>query len=253
MPDLTRKQFVKICTQAIFNTRSKITINNQKSGYQKFHWEIKENDYFYAKARPALKGNKDPVFLHDAIEHIGLGNCNELADYLLVEIGKEINNFNNSNNNNNNNNDNAIAKMSIIRSKKVDHVYVEIFIQLADEKHPSLWEVDAWDPRIIDVSRRPDGSIKNVEALDYGYEVKVRASFSSDKIDYHKEYSFFNVSKPKPGCSTGNCTPEREILRKHRDLYSDYTIEEAVKKKKLDPDGEIHYLQKASDWQCKKS
>ena len=40
---LSREDFVNICTQAIFYTREQLTINNQLSGYKKFHREIKEN------------------------------------------------------------------------------------------------------------------------------------------------------------------------------------------------------------------
>lgn len=51
---LARKDFVNICTQAIFNTRKQLTINNQLSGYIKFHREIKENNYFSNNVRDPL-------------------------------------------------------------------------------------------------------------------------------------------------------------------------------------------------------
>ncbi|KTD64317.1 hypothetical protein [Legionella spiritensis] len=39
---LSRQEFVAICSQAIIKTRKNIDIENQLSGYNKFHREIKE-------------------------------------------------------------------------------------------------------------------------------------------------------------------------------------------------------------------
>ncbi|WP_165482732.1 hypothetical protein [Legionella gresilensis] len=237
---LTRKQFVELCNQAIFYTRDRITIRNQKSGYQNYHREIKENNYFLANVRPPLISSPEHsyIYRHDFIEYTGLGNCHELADYLLVEIGKRIDWYN------------ATARLRVVSSKEVDHVYIEVLIQLANEIEVSRWEVDAWDPRIIDISFRPDGSIKNSESLDYGYAAFIKNSIYSDEINYQKRYTFFqNPPKPIPGPPDLNATPEREILDKHSELYRDYTLEEAIKEGKIDPEGNIHYLQKASTWQ----
>ncbi|WP_131782095.1 hypothetical protein [Legionella gresilensis] len=236
---LTRKKFVELCNQAIFYTRDHIAINNQKSGYQKFHREIKENNYFSTIARPPLKNSLEHAYIyrHDFIEYTGIGNCHELADYLLVEIGKRIEAYN------------ATARLRVVKSKEVDHVYIEVLIQLENEIEFSRWEVDAWDPRIIDISTRPDGSIKNSEYLNYGYEVSVKNSIYTDEINYNRKYTFFHTPKPIPGPPNQDATPEREILTKHPGLYRDYTLQKAIAAGKLDEDGKIHYLQKASDWQ----
>lgn len=237
---LSRENFVNICTQAIVLTRDKITISNQLSGYKKYHQEIKENDYFYKNVREPLENtNKnDYIYRHNLLEHVGLGNCHELADFLLVEIAKKIDSHG------------ARARIRIVNSVKKDHVYLEIKIKLKSEKDYSLWEVDAWDPRIIDISTRPNNSIKNHEFLDYGYSTTIKNSVYTNEINYAQRYSFFNkIPKPLTGNSSGLATPEWDILDKHAHLYSDHTIEEAIEDGKLDPSGQLHYLQKPSDWQ----
>ncbi|KTD17486.1 hypothetical protein [Legionella jordanis] len=239
MSRLTRAEFVQICSEAILETRKKVVIRNQLSGYKKYHKEIKENHYFEKNVRkPILKAkDEDYMFRHDLVEHTGLGNCHELADHLIVEIGQRIDARS------------ALAKLRIVASESHDHVYLEIKIQLENEIDYSYWEVDAWDPRIIDISPRPDGSIKNKESLAYGYKVKEVSSLYSDEIDYGQKITFFQAI-PKPREGTPKCaTPERDIFKKNRKLYKDYTIEEATEEKKFDPHGEIHYLQRASTWQ----
>ncbi|WP_454782242.1 hypothetical protein [Legionella sp. WA2022007384] len=241
MPFLSREQFVNICTEAILNTRGKVAIGNQKSGYVKYHCEIKENDYFTKNVRTPLVATKedDYMYRHDLIGHVGLGNCHELADYLLVEIGKEIMR------------QGAVARIRILNSLKYDHVYLEILIQLRGERNYSIWEVDAWDPRIIDISTRPDGSIKNYESLTYGYSADAHNSVYTDQINYNRRYTFFNAI-PKPlagGPPAGSATPERDMLEKHPTMYDDYTLEESMDAGMFDAAGDIHYLQKASNWQ----
>ncbi|AHE66194.1 hypothetical protein [Legionella oakridgensis] len=240
MPLLSREQFVKLCTEAILYTRNTITINNQISGYKKFHREIKENHYFFANVRASLIDTREHEYMyrHDLLAHVGLGHCHELADFLLVEIGKALELKG------------AFARIRIVRSVKYDHVYLEIKIQLKDEKDYSYWEVDAWDPRVIDISTRPDGSIKNHEALEYGYSADVKNSVYSDEINYQQRFTFFGgIPKPLPGAPNGRATPEAEMLDKHAEMYSDYTMEEAMENGKLDPSGQIHYLQEVSKWQ----
>lgn len=58
------------------------------------------------------------MYRHDLLRHVGLGNCHELADFLLVEIGREIQRHN------------ALARIRIVSSMKFDHVYLEIKIKL---------------------------------------------------------------------------------------------------------------------------
>lgn len=237
---LSRIDFVSICSQAILLTRDKIAINNQLSGYLKYHQEIKEKNYFLHNVREPLihSGEHEYMYRHDLLKHTGLGNCNELADFLLVEIGNQIDLRG------------AVARMRVVESKEYDHVYLEIRIQLKGEKDYSYWEVDAWDPRIIDISPRPNGSIKNQESLDYGYSVIVKNSIFSDEIDYGRRYSFFTmIPKPKEGSPSGNATPPREILDKHGHLYDDHSLEDAIRDQKIAPEGELHYLQQPSFWQ----
>ncbi|QMT61586.1 hypothetical protein [Legionella sp. PC997] len=241
MPFLSREEFVNICTEAILETRRKITICNQKSGYIKYHREIKENNYFTKNVREPLTSTQEDEYMyrHDLIEYVSLGNCHELADYLLVEIGKEIARRG------------AVAKIRILSSLKCDHVYLEILVQLKGENNPSTWEVDAWDPRIIDISTRPDGSIKNYESLTYGYSADPHNSVYTDQINYNRRYRFFNeIPKPLPGRPpAGSATPEREILEKHSKLYDDYTLQESMEAGKFDSSGAVHYLQQISGWQ----
>lgn len=245
MPLLSREHFVDICNRAILKTREKISINNQLSGYKKYYQEITQRDYFSKNVRAPLGevGEHAYIYRHDLIEHVGLGNCHELADYLLVEIGKEID-YNRT-----------CARIRIVKCNKMDHVYLEIRIKLEGELDYSLWEVDAWDPRIIDISTRPDGSIKNHESLAYGYSVKARNSIYTSEIDYRKRYSFFRII-PKPiageypfGDSSSEPLSDVEMLDENKYLYSDYTIDESMDEGKLDPSGELHYLQQCSSWQ----
>ncbi|KTD00219.1 hypothetical protein [Fluoribacter gormanii] len=238
---LSREDFVNICTETILNTRKKITIGNQKSGYVKYHREIKENNYISKNIRAHLISTTEDEYMyrHDLIEHVGLGNCHELADYLLVEVGKEITRKG------------AKARIRIVSSLKCDHVYLEIMIRLKGEKDYSIWEVDAWDPRIIDISTRPDGSIKNHESLIYGYSANTQNSVYTDQINYNRRYTFFNaIPKPLPGSPpAGSATPEREILEKHAKMYDDYTLEESMEAGMFDTSGDVHYLQQVSSWQ----
>lgn len=242
MPLLTREQFVVICTQAISKTREKVTIRNQLSGYKKYHQEIKENAYFSQNVRTPLKKTDEDEYMarHALIGHVGLGNCHELADFLLVEIAREIDK------------QGACARIRIVESLKYDHVYLEIKIQLNDERTSSYWEVDAWDPRIIDISTRPNGSIKNHESLTYGYSTDTLHSTYSDEINYQNKCTFFSqIPKPQRGRPLKEATPEREMLDKHDGLYDDFTLEDAIETGSFDPSGRIHYLQKVSNWQRK--
>lgn len=240
MAKLSRAQFVQLCTQAILDTREQVSICNQFSGYQKYHREIKENGYFEANVREPIMNTKprDFMYRHGLLRHTGLGNCHELADFLLVEIGKKITE------------NHAVAKIRIVVSERADHVYLEIKVRLVGELGYSTWEVDAWDPRIIDISTRPDGSVKNRESLDYGYATSLEQSVDTDEIDYRERHTFFRgIRKPAPGAPCRHATPEREMLDKHPHLYSDHTIDRAVEQGKLDPSGELQYLQKRSIWQ----
>ncbi|MGL5741388.1 MAG: hypothetical protein ACRCXC_01980 [Legionella sp.] len=211
----------------------------------KYHRELKENDYLAANVRNSIyrSPTKDYTFQHDIIEHTGLGNCQELADYLIVEIGRAIHEVD------------AKAELRVVESQSKDHVYLEILIQFQNERERSRWEVDAWDPRILDISLRPDGSIKNSEQLDYGYRVIERAKLNTEDMDAQKKLEnkhlqFLSaIRKPVAGPPSAPGTPKREALDKHKLLYSDHSLKEAYAAKKLDPEGNLHYLQRVSFWQ----
>ncbi|QRN04204.1 hypothetical protein GH742_10140 [Legionella sp. MW5194] len=121
-----------------------------------------------------------------------------------------------------------VADITVVKSSLIDHGYLQVSLQLQDEKTPSIWEMDAWDPRIIDISPRPDGSIKNREMLDYGYPAVVHESVSSDALDYRIQFLFTDTPKPEEGQAEGRCTPISEMLSKHAALYSDHTLDKAL-------------------------
>ncbi|QRN04202.1 hypothetical protein GH742_10130 [Legionella sp. MW5194] len=235
---LTRLTFVELCAEAIAATRESVTPGNQLSGYLKFH---KENKNYYIE--DVLRPGKweiapdDPVQIHDLIEHTGLGYCHELAQHLMVELAWRIDKAG------------GVAKISLVKSIKADHVYLEVRIYLAKERTMSMWEVDAWDPRIIDISKRPDGTVKNLEALAYGYKVKLCHSLFSDVVDYKKQFTFTDIPPAKEGPPEGSCTPKHQVLEKHDHIYSDYSLEEAKVDKKVPLPGNLHYLQQMSLWQ----
>lgn len=236
---LSRKQFVKICTDAILDTRNKIAINNQVSGYKKYHRESKEKRYLSdIRGRINRTHENEYMYRHDLIEHAGIGRCGELADFLLIEIAKKIRSKE------------ASARIRKMVSEAEDHCYLEIKIRLADERHSSVWEVDAWDPRIIDISTRPNDTIKNHSTLDYGYSAVVAYAVFTDEIDYTQRFHFFNeVPKPIQGAPSREATPDSELLKQHPELYSDHTIEASIDEGKIDPSGRLHYLQRVSKWQ----
>jgi hypothetical protein len=245
MKVLSRQKFVDICNQAIQKTRANITINNQLDGYIQYHREIKENDYLMRNVRRPIRffnGENQLMFNHDLIEHTGMGNCHELARYLLVEIARAIKA------------EDAQASLRIVSSQSYDHVYLSIKIKLENELTHSEWEVDAWDPRIIDISPRPDGSIKNKESLDYGYTVEFLNSVHTKDVvenQYPPQYKqlISLIKKPIEGPPLGNATPVRKMLEMNDDLYSNFTLDDAYESKRIPKTGALEYLQQVSFWQ----
>lgn len=239
---LNRNTFVDLCTSAIIKTRRKISIRNQVSGYSKYHKEIKENGYF-KKYRSIMKNNEKKYgysifYQHDLIEHAGLGNCHELAEYLSVEILNLLRVHD------------ADARIRIVSSTETDHVFLHVKIQLEGEKEASLWEIDAWDPRIIDASMRPDGTIKNRDILRYGTSVHLEHAVSTrESRSSKKRFSLFAFPKPMEGKPLKAATPERDILRKHEDIYIDHSLEDAYACGELNADGQLTYPQQVSSWQ----
>lgn len=239
---ITREEFVKICTDAIHQTRTNVTPANQVSGYFKYHKEIKENKYINRYSYKMLDNIKENGYSfaeqHAFIEYAGVGYCQELAEHLSVEIITRLKEKQ------------ADAGIFLVVSRKVDHAYLHINLSLKDEKYPSLWEVDAWDPRIIDRSYRPNGTIKNQEILRYGTDVRVQRMIcaSDPLIRFHDTFTHL-IEKPIPG-QLPNQTPRREVLRKYRHLlYADYSLERSYANGTLNAAGKIDYSQGRSIWQ----
>lgn len=240
MTQITREQFVTICNESIKKTRKNITIVNQLSGYKKFHKEIRDNNYLEKNVRTLLdKTDKEDDVLskHDIIEFYGIGNCQEIADYLAVEIGKKINE------------NDAEATIKIVSSNEEDHFYNRIEIHLLNERFVSTWEVDGWDPRVIDVSKNVNGEVKNKEFLTYGHEVETVNSFKTEKCSKQESSKNFKHKKPIEGPPERSPTPEREMLNKHPYLYNDYTIKKSTQMGKLCKSTMLGFLQKSSIWQ----
>ncbi|BCA96229.1 hypothetical protein TUM19329_25900 [Legionella antarctica] len=104
---------------------------------------------------------------------------------------------------------------------------------------------------LIDISTRPDGSIKNYESLCYGYSTETKNSVYTDEINYKNRYGLFKrIPAPREGRPLRGANPEKEMLDKHDHLYEDYTIEASIDKGKItSSDGTLHYLQQVSSWQ----
>jgi hypothetical protein len=253
---LAREQFVDICKNIIVDARKNITITNQKSGYLKYHKEIKYYNYIINILREVYKShmsvsreeamNEYLCIQHKAVKMAKIATCGDLSIYFLVELIKKFNAMS------------VDAKISIVNSKKMDHSYLRINILLDNEKEESRWEIDAWDPRIIDVTKRPDGSIKNAEILKYGKEPNIRYTASAKEFKLLREDKIrLNFRLPSPDSEDEphprpSKTPEREVLDKYRacGLHKDYSIRKAINDA-LIPQERLRYAQKRSLWQCK--
>lgn len=246
---ITREQFVKLCTICIQETRRDIAVTNQKSGYLMYHDELRMHDYF-SYARSIINSSKliSGYSLEDAHEitkATKMGNCGELADYLCVEILEKLNAYK------------INPAIRIVKSKIFDHEFLHIETILQDEIYPSLWEVDAWDPRIIDISMRPNNTIKNQEVLEaYGTNLFLTHTVTLETHNENKrkrDNGFFAncIKKPKKSPPVLNEEDYLQIFEECdvNPLYKDYSLDNAYRNKELDPDGEIHYLQKKSSWQ----
>jgi hypothetical protein len=246
---ISREKFVKICTDAIIKTTKVIKAENQKSGYLTYHNEVKRYKYIDKVFRKNIDENKSFQHLtlseflsvkHKAIEMAGIGRCSEFAVYLFVELIKTFR-------------DSSIdANVSRVSAEEKDHSYLRIEISLENE-HISTWEIDAWNPRIIDASRRNDGSIKNAKKLYYGTDPLVEYTLSSKNFrepDWEKIELNFRLPKkdgPERFFSRSK-TPEADLFKKHEYLYSDYSIDDAYKNRDL-PKKRLRYPQRASPWQ----
>src|SRR3990167_634914 len=243
---LTRNQFVKLCTDAIKKTKRNICADNQLSGYKRFHRETRDNHYI--ERFRTIRNEYEPTYDYSLfvnakiIEHIGIGRCYELAEYLGATILAMLKKAH------------AEATINIVSSKVYDHSYVQIDIQLKNETVESRWEVDAWDPRLIDITTNlNDLTFKNVLVLIEMYGIEIDTYYSMTTEDYErKKYShllpvFF---KPQAGPPSEDETDEDEMLVKNEEfLYSDRTLARAYRCGLLHPHGKIQALQKPSDWQ----
>lgn len=240
---ITREEFVKLSTEAIVKTRNDIVIRNQMGGYLEYHREIKEQDYFTYCRDMMIKSEKMFGYSlfnqYELIKKAKMGSCNEISEYLSVEIIMRLQQKN------------VDAELFILHSKMIDHMYLHVKISLENEKSSSLWEIDAWDPRIIDVSSRPNGTIKNNNSLFYGTDTEVVHATSAKKLKRKRTndnlYLFFR--EPIKGRPERDATPERDIFEKHPKIYEDYTLEQAYEDKMLDIEGNIRFLQRKSNWQ----
>ncbi|MBI2784915.1 MAG: hypothetical protein HYX60_00830, partial [Legionella longbeachae] len=60
------------------------------------------------------------------------------------------------------------------------------------------------------------------------------------------------IRKPLEGSRTREGTPEKDILEKHPELYSDMTLDHAFKKRMLCHSDKFFKAQKVSEWQKNK-
>jgi hypothetical protein len=247
---ISRKKFVEICALTINETRKCIKILNQESGYLEYHDEVKYNNYvddiLRSKKNLIFNSIEEYLFVsHKAIKRAGVGHCGELAIYLFVELIKKFKEMS------------VDLKISLVRSKKMDHNYLHIEILLDNEKIPSTWEVDAWHPRIFDRSEREDGSLKNAKKLIYGETPKIIYTMSTDYIELTNNEIKLTFRLPEPdghkALSRRSRTPDRDVLKKHDWLFSDYPIKMALEKRDLIMPGEkLAYSQQVSSWQRKR-
>lgn len=238
MKKITREQFIELCNKLIIKTREDIIIVNQKSGYKKFHKELRDNDFLEKHLRMPLYKTKreDILSKHKIIKDVGIGHCQEIAEYLAVEISTQLQKME------------VEAKVGIFYIKDYDHTFNRVRLTLLDEKYPSTWEIDAWDPRVIDISTELNGTIKNFHYLEYGYSADVKNVLDTKYFSKKRKYSFFDLKRPKEGRPERSPTPERE-MREEDGLYPDCTIEEAFKTKKLCSHERLCDLQQYSEWQ----
>ena len=122
---ITREEFVRVCTQAIQETRRDIAISNQRSGYLKYHEEFRKNDYLhYARSLLCENVHFSGYSLEDAHEIIKatkIGNCGELAEYLSIEILEKLRRYR------------VNPTVLIVKSRIFDHEFLHILIQLYNE------------------------------------------------------------------------------------------------------------------------
>lgn len=239
MQEITREKFIEICNEAIHKTCQDVVPGNQLSGYIQFHNAIK-NDFIDKVLRPALFKTQvdDYALRHAIIKKAGVGNCYERAYYLAVELTRRLTQAGTQ------------AVIFLVASKTVDHVFNRVEIKLQGELKPSLWEVDAWDPRIIDITQRPNKTRKNAEFLKYGEEVNIKRFFSTaDFQEITPAQAIPAIKPPEKGRALRSPTPEPDMLAKHDWLYSDQTVKAAYKAHSLCTPAKMHYMQKISLWQ----
>ena len=239
---IDRGVFVKLCTDAIHATRNKVTLVNQTSGYSLYKRETDNQcikKYRAISSEYRQKNGYSIFYRHDLIEHTGVGYCTEAAEHLLVEILKRLLKSG------------ADATLRYAGSSQCDHAYLRIKIVLSKERMESEWEVDAWNPRIIDVSIRPNkqtskNSDQNV--LFYGTNPHIFHEIVTDNLDNVPEFSF-DFPKPQMDIEFTEAQDSIMVPEKLPYIHSDYTLFKSYKNQTLDENGKIHYLQATSSWQ----
>lgn len=247
---ISRETFVKICTETIQLTRKKICIANQEKGYLQYADAI--NEGYIDNLREILTHNNklvgyySPVNFYNDIKDAGIGACSELNEFLLVKLAKILSDYT------------SFTRFRLVSSVDCDHAFIHVRIELAGELC-SLWEIDAWDPRVIDISLKQNKEIKNKAAIDYGHDPKILYSFLIDELEDGLEekkehlqnpYRLF-VSKPTPGNAKYLESKKRKNIEHSDVFYENYTLETAYKKRKLNKEGKVDTLQAVSSWQLK--
>lgn len=245
--EITREDFVVLCTKALEKSYLAVAPRNQKRGYLKYRKSIKKN--YLGKLRNIHKAFKKKhgfslFFQHKTIEYAGLGNCSECTDYFIYELLVALKNLN------------IKANVIKVASKTQNHGYVHIRIHLKGEKNPSSWELDSWRPRIIDITRidqpnsKDNGKRKNSEFLFYGDTVIYIYNFSTQDFTIPEDKEFIiDLAKPEEDNPSCEATNSENVFQKHPDVYPDYTLEEAYNAKLLNQDGKICGPQIRSSWQ----
>lgn len=243
---ISRQSFVELCTQVIVKARQEIAIANQYNGFVRYEREIVKKDSLYSLRAILNETAADNYHLrHDIIQYFGMGCCAELTDYLVSEIANELNKLGTS------------ASLSTVQSQIADHVFLQVSIHLEDEEISSRWEIDAWDPRVLDISIHPtNGAIKNDEHLyTYGmhpihfHSVNSTALKETEKESAARILCLLSLEKPVPGQLNVKNTVRKRVIKSLPGMHPDHPIENARQKQMLPYYGTIQSVQKASIWQ----
>lgn len=232
---LTREDFVDICKKAITRTRELVIPLNQVSGFRKYSSNVDSGEFQRFRRNLTYTGKNKADY--KLIKQYGVGACSEFSMVLLYLIAKEMNKIGV--------NPDSIAFV-YLKAAGFDHCFLNICVRLDGETSGSVWEVDAWDPRIIDKSLITEEIMNNSRNLMYGVnpiyrsEILKLSDINFDKID-------IKIEKARPNCRA-DTRPAAVIIDNEQKIYNDLTIERALKIGNL-PAEELSPLQKCSIWQ----